>query len=203
METEAPEARIVLADESSGGSPITVTDKHGHILDGDWDPKGKDGCDHRDTPEWKREHRKVHKIKKTVPQKVEKVEKEETKTVATVQVQTQEVKPPPKRLDLEASLPLITGAIAGMVGPMAANIAKGFLKNLLKGKLKGSEKAKEEGPTDCKTSQVRAAVRFNTIEGRISKLESKDSSDIQFGNNSLEELVERLEKLEKKVKKIK
>lgn len=33
-----------------------VKDKHGHTLDGDFDPKGHAGCDHRDTPEWQAEH---------------------------------------------------------------------------------------------------------------------------------------------------
>jgi len=33
-----------------------IKDKHGHLLDGDHDVAGKDGCDHRDTPEWKEEH---------------------------------------------------------------------------------------------------------------------------------------------------
>lgn len=36
--------------------PMTIVDKHGHTLDGDFDPKGAGGCDHRDTPEWKAEH---------------------------------------------------------------------------------------------------------------------------------------------------
>ena len=36
--------------------PSQVYDKHGHELDGDYDPKGHRGCDHRDTPEWKAEH---------------------------------------------------------------------------------------------------------------------------------------------------
>lgn len=44
----------------------SIVDKHGHELDGDHDPHGKGGCDHRDTPEWKAEHRKHkrHKMEK-------------------------------------------------------------------------------------------------------------------------------------------
>ena len=34
----------------------TIMDVHGHELDGDYDPKGEGGCDHRDTPEWQAEH---------------------------------------------------------------------------------------------------------------------------------------------------
>ena len=33
-----------------------IKDKHGHELDGDFDPQGHGGCDHRGTPEWKAEH---------------------------------------------------------------------------------------------------------------------------------------------------
>lgn len=33
-----------------------VRDKHNHVLDGDYDPKGMNGCDHQDTEEWKAEH---------------------------------------------------------------------------------------------------------------------------------------------------
>lgn len=33
-----------------------VKDKHGHNLDGDWDPQGHGGCDHRDTAEWRAAH---------------------------------------------------------------------------------------------------------------------------------------------------
>ena len=38
------------------GMSVEVRDKHGHLLDGDHDPAGAGGCDHRDTPEWKAEH---------------------------------------------------------------------------------------------------------------------------------------------------
>lgn len=38
----------------------TVVDKHGHQLDGDRDPLGHHGCDHRDTAEWRAEHPRHH-----------------------------------------------------------------------------------------------------------------------------------------------
>lgn len=37
-------------------SRARIYDKHGHELDGDFDPQGHGGCDHRDTPEWQAEH---------------------------------------------------------------------------------------------------------------------------------------------------
>jgi|GEM_PF-3395068 len=42
---------------------MTIHDKHGHELDGDHDPLGSHGCEHRDTPEWKAEHRHQPKPK--------------------------------------------------------------------------------------------------------------------------------------------
>jgi len=42
--------------------PSEIHDKHGHELDGDHDPAGAHGCDHRDTPEWKTEHRAKHAV---------------------------------------------------------------------------------------------------------------------------------------------
>lgn len=49
------------------GFEFTVHDKHGHLLDGDYDPKGQGGCDHRETPEWKAEHPKERKMAKEAP----------------------------------------------------------------------------------------------------------------------------------------
>jgi hypothetical protein len=43
------------------GAPTTVHDKHGHKLDGDWDPAGHRGCNHRETPEWRSEHPPVRR----------------------------------------------------------------------------------------------------------------------------------------------
>lgn len=46
-----------------------IVDKHGHELDGDHDPRGAGGCDHRDSPEWKAEHartpHKEHPVEQT------------------------------------------------------------------------------------------------------------------------------------------
>lgn len=44
------------AEIAGFASPAVIRDRHGHELDGDYDPQGQGGCDHRDTPEWKAEH---------------------------------------------------------------------------------------------------------------------------------------------------
>lgn len=50
-------------------APSEISDKHGHKLDGDFDPRGHGGCDHRATPEWKAEHPKhaIEKAEKATP----------------------------------------------------------------------------------------------------------------------------------------
>lgn len=55
------------------GMAFEVRDKHGHKLDGDYDPAGAHGCDHRETPEWKAEHspKKTTKEKPMDPVKEE------------------------------------------------------------------------------------------------------------------------------------
>jgi hypothetical protein len=47
---------------------VRVVDEFGHPLDGDHDPKGRHGCHHTDTIEWKAAHRSV-RIRKLKPVK--------------------------------------------------------------------------------------------------------------------------------------
>jgi hypothetical protein len=181
-----------------------IVDKHGHPLDGDNDPHGKNGCDHRDTKEWKAEHR--HK-------KIEKKEIKEVKTeqlTATVEVPTRpiDVPKPPQKADGLASLPILTGAIAGAVssaaGPVAGKFLKTLFNKLFKNNKFNAKEDKKEQPTDCKTSQMNTFARFRTLEAKVSALEGKEGSgNIKVGSNSLEEIIERLENLEKGRKKSK
>jgi hypothetical protein len=165
-----------------------IHDKNGNLLDGDNETKVK---------ERKTEH--AHK-------KIEKkeIKLEQPKFIATVEATTQPVDVPklPQKMDTLASLPLLTGAIAGAitsaVGPMAVNFAKTLLKNLIKSNKSNSKEEKKEQPTDCKTSQLNAFVRFKKLEAKISALEKKEqSADMRVEGNNLEELIERIENLEK------
>ena len=54
--------------------PSSIHDKHGHELDGDFDPRGHGGCDHRATPEWKAEHPKPAIEKAEKAEEAEKTE---------------------------------------------------------------------------------------------------------------------------------
>ena len=178
-----------------------VIDKYGHPLDGDNDPHGKNGCDHRDTKEWKAEHR--HK-------KIEKKEVKVEQLTATVEVLPHpvDVPKPPQKADGLASLPILTGAIAGAVssaaGPMAIKFLKSFLTKLLKNNKFSANEEKKEEPTDCKTSQLNTFARFRTLEAKVAALENKgDAASVKLDNNSLEEIIERLENLEKRRRKSK
>lgn len=172
-----------------------IVDKHGHILEGDSDPKSKNGCDHRETPEWKAEHKVKQK-------KV--IQSEEIKTKEIIEVPSVPIEKPPevKKVDGIASMPMLMGAIAGVVssaaGPFFGNLVKNFLNKKV---LKNNSKQEDNSPTDCKTSQIKFITRFGQLETRISKLESEDNSQFSFGSDEFEDLINRIEKLEKKKKK--
>ena len=57
--------------ESTINTPSEIIDEHGHKLEGDHDPKGHRGCDHRDTPEWKAEHPKPRINRPAEPTKID------------------------------------------------------------------------------------------------------------------------------------
>jgi hypothetical protein len=185
-----------------------VVDKHGHILDGDNDPNGKHGCDHKETKEWKAEHR-VHKKAEVAK------ELEQQQTIASVATQPAHLdipKPPPEAEGLE-SMTMITGAVAGVVGsslgPILTKLLKNYGMKFLKSRFKkpGSERAAEEdkGALDCKTHNMQCNTRSTQFSAKLQMLESrlseKDSSSYNISNNSIEDLIERIEKLEKKAKR--
>lgn len=60
-----------------------ILDEHGHVLDGDRDPKGMNGCDHRDTPEWRAAHRRLGKAKEAVVAETKSVPEERPEAAAT------------------------------------------------------------------------------------------------------------------------
>jgi len=56
-----PDCRIDLPSGTSFIGSTEIADKHGHVLDGDFDPKGHRGCNHKDTPEWRAEHPQIRR----------------------------------------------------------------------------------------------------------------------------------------------
>lgn len=52
-----PEPFVLEEDRCRYAIGLRVVDQMGHLLEGDFDPKGHQGCRHEDTPEWKAAHR--------------------------------------------------------------------------------------------------------------------------------------------------
>lgn len=52
-------AGCVLPNGLCISTAVRIEDRHGHELDGDYDPLGHHGCQHKDTPEWKRAYREA------------------------------------------------------------------------------------------------------------------------------------------------
>jgi phage tail tape-measure protein len=130
-------------------------------------------------------------------------------TVATVeQPKADPVVPKPQpATDHSAAITAMVGALAGAVSsagmPALTNLVKNLIKSKLKGKKGGEQKEEQEEPTDCKTNQVKANVKFTKLAARIAALENKPSQESKLFNgdsNPLEDLEERIEKLEKQLK---
>lgn len=185
-----------------------VLDKHGHVLDGDADPLGKFGCDHKDTPEWRKEHRKMVKQEKDSTTLLDTTTVSDTTTMATIAsvgVSEAPVKVPEVPM---MSAPILMGLLSGVVSsaamPALMNLLKGRLK---KGKVKQEEKP--ENPTDCRTHNLKCTINQRNVkrelanlEERLAELESKERSpSLEFSPSKIDDLVERVEKLEKKRKK--
>lgn len=146
-------------------------------------------------------------------------------TVATVeQPKADPVVPKPQPApDHAAAVTATIGAVAGAVSsagaPAVMNLAKSFIKGKLKlGKLgnlgnsngpsqESRPEDEKEEPTDCKTHQIKAGVKFASLSARLAALESRptmvgndNSNVIERDDDYLEELEERIKKLEKLIK---
>ncbi len=210
----------IIPQGSCFGLQERIVDKHGHEIDGDWkqDKNGewvlrdKDECDHKDSPEYKAEHKKV--IKKVAKQEIIQTDTVTdittyTDTVAIVEVPKVEVKPPEKQPSFEAALPVVMGIVGGVAGPMLTNLIKNFIKNKFKKPgQEQKEEEKQEEPTDCKTHQIKSNAKFLSFSKRLGLLEQKaettkegKSSDLDVDMDQVQDLAERIEKLEKALKK--
>lgn len=101
------------AEIAGFASPTVIRDKHGHELDGDYDPQGQGGCDHRDTPEWQAEHPPTRK-------KPQEVKMDETNTAP---VESAPEAPPMLAVavipEAQASVPAETTASIGVDSAVA------------------------------------------------------------------------------------
>lgn len=204
-----------------------IVDKHGHSLDGDHDPKGKNGCDHRDTPEWKAEHRNKGRKESHMADEAQQPSVIAPSEPVGVKATKAEVGAP--AFDLSKVLPAdgaisplaaTLGALAILSG-VALKVVPSWLKSNaematkrleLKAKrieLEHQSKRDEKGG-DCASRHAACLAALSAIEDRLVALETKADGlahEVEAAKRSASSLsfdgddgdIDRLEALEKKV----
>jgi len=190
-------------------------DKHGHELDGDFDPKGAGGCDHQDTPEWKAEHR-GRKAAKMEPKETESV-KTPAAPVAQMPV-TATVGAPEVPFDPAKFLPAgnQSGSVAVILAVLAV-VGGGagwkFWNKLSQQKhdqrmkelelQADGQRKNEEREQKCEGRHLEATMKLGALEARMARAEeaaTKASSSLPALD--VDELDEKFATLSKRVTKI-
>jgi len=198
-------------------SAMQMYDKHGHKLDGDYDPAAKDGCDHKDSKEWKAEHRghKEHHMEEQKP--VESAPETTTMTppapVATTStVSVDAAVAQTKDLlgkDAGPGLLIAGAAVLAVIGA-AIKIVPTWLKGKqeLEAKRLEAEQSRSEKQDDnhqkCSAEravlEAKVAMLQSKLEAVEAKAEKAGSASLNMGEFDPEELEERLAKIEKALK---
>lgn len=219
-----------LATVASFAASTEIRDKHGHPLDGDYDPHGANGCDHRDSPEWKAEHPAPPRRKEapaaappkidpeiTMADHVEVKEAPAPQTAETVGVD-QAVAQVKSLVPQDASPALMIGgaALLAVVGG-ALKFGPSVLKaraearerdhELQMKKLELEEQKSEKSDDEhskCSAARGALELRVAGVEKQISEVAAKAekavSSTASFDMDGFESIEERLARLEKAAK---
>lgn len=196
---------------------VQMHDKHGHKLDGDYDPAAKDGCDHKDSKEWKAEHHghEEHHMEEQKP----------AETAETVSMT-----PPPapavttSTMSVDAAVAqtkdllgkdagpgiLIAGAAALAVVGAAIKIVPSYIKGKqeLEAKRIEAEQARSEKQDDnhqkCSAERMMLESKVAALQSKLDVVEAKaekaGSASLNMGEFDPDELEERLAKIEKALK---
>jgi hypothetical protein len=211
---ELPEGEVLCFSTA-----MHMQDKHGHVVDGDHDPEGKNGCNHHETKEWKAEHH-GHKVKHM----------EEQKPAETVATETVSMTPPPapavttSTVSVDAAVAqtkellgkdagpgiLIAGAAALAVVGAAIKIVPNYLKGKqeLENKRIEVEQARSEKQDDnhqkCSAERMMLESKVAALQSKLDIVEAKaekaGSASLNMDGFDPEELEERLAKIEKALK---
>jgi hypothetical protein len=191
-----------------------TVDKHGHLLDGDNDPKGRNGCDHRDTPEWRAEHRHKEKhMSDALPALQAPVALPPASPTAPATTATVGVPPMPSASDLAGIASGAGGGLAGVAVAAIAVLGGGgaiwkFLQNRTKLDAEKSEqshqqrmkelelqadnqKRDDEKHQQCSASRVALEAKLAAAEQRLAASEQSVSA-----------MVSRLSEAEAKVARV-
>jgi hypothetical protein len=212
--------------ESTIVAPSEISDKHGHKLDGDYDPRGHGGCDHRSTPEWKAEHPKPRIHRPAEPMKIDPQPQEQpmsehveqaalapvtTETIGVDAAVTQVKSLVPGGADASPALLIGGAAVLAVVGA-AIKMGPGMLKaraeraerehELQLKRLEREEQRSEDEHSKCSAARGALELRVGGIEKRLDEVASESkkavSSVPQFDEDfDPAALEKRLTKLEK------
>lgn len=187
----------------------TIADQHGHALDGDYDPLGEAGCQHRDTPEWKAAHPPRRKQEVKMEETVQTVTPppvllassitevpapaETTATVGVEQAISQVKALVPEGADVSPAL-MIGGACGLAVVGAAIKFGPQVMKARHEAKMKQLEieqerhqKEDDEGHQKCGIERAALEVRVTQAQANMSALATR-----------LDSIAERLEALAKR-----
>jgi hypothetical protein len=204
-----------------------IVDKHGHKLDGDADPKAKNGCDHRDTAEWKAAHQKPSVTRAVAKEKpMDEIKHPEVVPPAPVVTTASVGVPldvPPNIMALmpkDGSASIITVLLALIVtaGAVAWKFGPGWMEAKRERETKQAEL--EEKRIDQQSSQhIECKVARDQVEARVASVEStatglsarvdelagkvEQNGSLSVGGDDLAEKVGKLEKAIKALKKAK
>jgi len=212
------DCRVELADGERlcFASEMVMQDRNGHVVDGDHDPEAANGCDHRDTPEWKAAHdeRREQQMEEIKPgdvvASVPVSAPEPVATTATVSVdaavsQTKEL----LGKDAGPGLLIAGAAVLAIVGA-AVKIVPTWLKGKqeLEAKRIEAEQARSEKQDDnhqkCSAERAMLEAKVAALQSKLDIVEAKaekaGSASLNMGDFDPEELQERLAKIEKALK---
>lgn len=188
-----------------------IVDENGHTLDGDFDPKGKDGCAHRETTEWKKAHRKKVKERKMEHVKEEVPVMLADNSHATPLLASTVSEPAPfdiqKLVDSGGANGMtVVLAVVGVAGGGAAlKFYQSWQKSRHEENMKRLE-IEEKRADKQEDSHQKCSVERMVLESKIVALESKletvsQKASLSFGSDfDPEDLEKRLKKLEKATK---
>lgn len=200
---------------------MQVQDEYGHKVDGDWDPKGHNGCKHTHTREWKAAHREVHHKEKIMADSVEVAPSPvlipeaaapaPAPTVASVGApdllgQVQQLIPKDGNATAVTAVLAALVVVGGLLYKLGPNLLKARNEREMK-KLEIEEKKLEqqnEQHQACTAARVALEARVASVEGKVEGLVAKvEQTSISFGGGDFnpEEIVERLDVLEAKAAK--
>lgn len=208
-------------DASDGGlcfsASLEISDRHGHLIDGDSDPLGADGCNHRNTPEWIAEHRK-HERDSSMSQETISITHPPAPgpMTATVGVPDNAIEQVKSLIPADGNATGSTVLLA-LVGVAGGGAAFKLYQNFAKNNAEKSERSHElemkrlelehqskqsDSHQTCAIERAQLEARVAALTGRLEEIAAKaeKTSASSLGDFDADDVEQRLAKIEKALK---